>query len=141
MIGIADTSFVLAVINHDDNKHAACGEVLESYRDIYLPQSTINEIAFMIRRKGGNNAVAQFIDLLPEAKYQIIPLEAVDFSRTAVLLRQYADSRIDFVDLTLVAIAERLDVTHILTLDYRDFSIVRPRHCSHFTLLPGESLS
>ncbi|MFI0422353.1 hypothetical protein [Spongiactinospora sp. 9N601] len=34
---------------------------------------------------------------------------------------------------------ERLAVSHIVTLDYRNFSLVRPRHVPAFTLLPGIS--
>jgi predicted nucleic acid-binding protein len=41
-----------------------------------------------------------------------------------------------FVDATVVAIAERLKIQRILTTDCRDFSLVRPRHCKEFELLP-----
>ena len=35
-----------------------------------------------------------------------------------------------------MAIAERLNLQTVLTLDRRDFSIFRPQHCSAFNLLP-----
>lgn len=35
------------------------------------------------------------------------------------------------------AVAERLKITHILTLDRRDFHIVRPAHSPHFEILPS----
>ena len=38
--------------------------------------------------------------------------------------------------LSVVAIAERLGVTQVATLDRRDFSVVRPRHTDAFELLP-----
>jgi hypothetical protein len=37
---------------------------------------------------------------------------------------------------SVVAIAERLDVREIATIDRRPFSVVRPRHVDAFTLLP-----
>jgi hypothetical protein len=40
------------------------------------------------------------------------------------------------VDASITAVAERLDITRILTLDQRDFRIIRPRHCDYFELLP-----
>lgn len=43
---------------------------------------------------------------------------------------------VDFVDITLAAVAERLGIRQILTLDQRDFRILRPRHCEHFELAP-----
>jgi hypothetical protein len=36
----------------------------------------------------------------------------------------------------VVALAERLDVVEVATLDHRHFRIVRPRHAKAFTLLP-----
>lgn len=43
---------------------------------------------------------------------------------------------LDFVDALIVAIAERLNITRLLTLDRRDFQIIRPKHCNSFELLP-----
>jgi uncharacterized protein len=51
-------------------------------------------------------------------------------------LTKYADSRIDFVDASVMAVAERLSITTILTLDQRDFRLFRPPHCQSFELLP-----
>lgn len=36
----------------------------------------------------------------------------------------------------LFAIAERLNITRILTLDRRDFQMIRPKHCVSFELFP-----
>jgi predicted nucleic acid-binding protein len=38
--------------------------------------------------------------------------------------------------LHVIALAERLGVTRVATLDQRHFSVVRPRHIPAFTLLP-----
>ena len=59
-----------------------------------------------------------------------------DLKRVNQILEQCADSQLDFVDAVIVAIAERLRITRILTLDRRDFSIMRPRHCDYFEILP-----
>jgi hypothetical protein len=40
------------------------------------------------------------------------------------------------VDALIVAMAERLKITRLLTLDRRDFQIIRPKHCDSFELLP-----
>jgi hypothetical protein len=36
----------------------------------------------------------------------------------------------------VIAVAEHRDVRQIATLGVTDFSLVRPRHVPHFTLLP-----
>jgi predicted nucleic acid-binding protein len=51
-------------------------------------------------------------------------------------MRQYADSDIGFVDASIVAVAERLNVRKIVTLDRRHFGLIRPRHCEAFAILP-----
>jgi len=59
-----------------------------------------------------------------------------DYSRSADILRQYADANLDFIDALIVAIAERLNIKRLLTLDRRDFQLIRPKPCVSFELLP-----
>jgi uncharacterized protein len=58
---------------------------------------------------------------------------------TGVLLAagNVADLPLGIVDAAVVAIAERLQLTEIATLDHRHFTVVRPRHTAAFVLLPG----
>jgi len=137
MIAIADTSFVLAVGNKKDSRHEVCTSVFKAHKIIYLPQSTLAEIAYMLGRAGGSGAVANFLFILPIMKYQMLPLTAEDFHRTAQILQKYIDTCIDFVDASVAAVAERLNITRILTLDQRDFSLIRPNHCAYFEWLPS----
>jgi hypothetical protein len=59
-----------------------------------------------------------------------------DRERAAVLLRQYRDLKIGYVDATTVAIAERLKEARIATTDRRRFLAIQPRHLDAFELLP-----
>jgi predicted nucleic acid-binding protein len=136
MIAIADTSFVLAVGNKNDAQHKICVEVFQQQQIVYLPQSTLAEIAYMLGRSGGNLEVAGFLLRLSKTKYRVLPLAPEDLYRTAEILQQYADSRVDFVDATIVTVAERLKITRSLTLDRRDFGLVHPRHSAYFEILP-----
>jgi len=54
----------------------------------------------------------------------------------ADLVVQYADLPLGSVDASVVAVAERLGVTMVMTIDRRHFTVVRPRHVDAFTLLP-----
>jgi predicted nucleic acid-binding protein len=90
-----------------------------------------------LSRGGGNPATARFLRRLSKRKYILYPLDEDILERTAQLLEKYADSRVDFVDATVAAIAERLEITRILTLDRRDFQILRPKHSAHFEILPA----
>jgi predicted nucleic acid-binding protein len=49
--------------------------------------------------------------------------------------------RLQAVDACVIALAERLDLTEVATLDRRDFSIVAPKHLrkgQRLTLLPAD---
>jgi predicted nucleic acid-binding protein len=136
MIAIADTSFVVAVANALDQYHQTCIETYVQQDVIHLPQSTFAEVGYMITRQMGNAGLAKFLLNLPATKYRLVALTPVDIYRTAELLSQYTDSHIDFVDSTIVAVAERLEITRVLTRDRRDFRIFPPRQCDYFELLP-----
>jgi predicted nucleic acid-binding protein len=55
----------------------------------------------------------------------------------AELVQAYLDLPLGIVDAAVIAIAERLRLTEIATLDHRHFGVVRPSHTRAFTLLPG----
>jgi len=133
---IADTSFVVALGNQADQRHQECVAIYRQAEVIYLPQTVLAEVGYLLGSKLGNRAFAGFLRSIPEMKYRILALEGQDFLRTAELLEQYADTRVDFVDATIAAVAERLRIARILTLDQRDFRIIRPKHQEYFEILP-----
>jgi hypothetical protein len=138
---IADTSFVVAIANRQDSQHQSCLDVYDRQDEIVLPQSTLTEICYITARMSGNRGVRGFLQDLLESKYLLEPLSQQDIIRTAALLEQYADARPDCVDLTIVAVAERLNITRVLTFDRRDFSIIRPSQTTHLELLPEPTAS
>jgi uncharacterized protein len=64
------------------------------------------------------------------------PLQEDDLTRMAELVSTYADLPLGAVDASVVAVAERLEATTLMSLDHRHFSVVRPRHTDAFVLLP-----
>ena len=59
-----------------------------------------------------------------------------DYERMAELVGQYANLDLGAADASIVALAERLGVSTIATVDRRDFSVVRPKHVAAFDLVP-----
>src|SRR5690606_25077251 len=57
-------------------------------------------------------------------------------TRMAELARRYDDFPLGTTDASVLALAERLDVTEIATTDRRHFAAVRVHHVDHLTLLP-----
>jgi len=136
MSAVADSGFIVAVANKGDQWHQQCVPIYKQQRVIYIPQTTLAEVGYLLTKAGGNSLTVQFLSNLTRTKYQIVPLETLDIQRTAELLQQYVNSRVDFVDCTVATVAERLNICRILTIDRRDFDILRPKHCTYFEILP-----
>lgn len=133
---IADTGFVVALLNQRDNRHQDVVPIYTQRSQIILPQTVLAEVAYLIGRDVGIIPVAAFLKGISASRFQLTALNDRDVNRTAEILETYADSRIDFVDATVMSIAERYQSVVILTLDQRDFRLFRPQHCLSFELLP-----
>ena len=57
--------------------------------------------------------------LVTSGRVEIVDLISVDYLRVLALIRRYADLGLRFVDASIVAMAERLQVTTIATLNRR----------------------
>lgn len=134
---IADTDFVVAMANIDDRYRIDCLRVYRQFSRILVPQSVITETALLLNNRKGSIEIARFLlELDVKSKFQVEALEQQDIERTARLLQKYHDTRLDFVDASVIAMAERFNIRTVLTLDHRDFRLVKPRHCDYLTLLP-----
>ncbi len=136
-VAVADTGFVVALLNRSDVYHEDVTRIYQRFwAPILLPQTVLAEVAYLVGRVTGVRGVARFLHLLPASRFHLIALQDRDVVRVAEILERYAESRIDFVDASVMAVAERFHCCTVLTLDRRDFQLYRPRHCDFFHLLP-----
>ncbi len=135
-ISIADTGFVVALMNQKDIRHLEVAEIYRQQQQILLPQTVLAEVAYLVDREVGTMMVATSLRYLLNSRFMILALTSEDLLRVAEILEIYQDSRIDFVDASVMAIAERLEITKVLTLDRRDFQLFRPKHCQFFEIMP-----
>jgi len=91
----------------------------------------------MLYRLGGSKAESAFLRSLRDGVFTVVPLTSSDWGRMADLVDAYADLPLGTSDASVIAVAERLRVSEIATLDQRHFRVVRPCHVEAFTLLPG----
>ncbi len=100
------------------------------------PSPVIEETAYFLGERRGPRAEAAFLRAVARGEFGFEPVQLDDLERAADLLEAYADFPLGFVDASIVAMAERLDITDLLTTDRRHFGVVRPRHCQRLRLLP-----
>lgn len=134
---LADTSFIYAVMDQSSKQHQQALNYYSNYQgSILRPALALVELVYLINRLGGASLVIKTLRSLRASQIEFIDPTLHDYDRSLDILEQYIDSRIDFVDACIMALAERLQITQIATYDRRDFGLYRPAHCEHFDLLP-----
>jgi predicted nucleic acid-binding protein len=137
MTAILDTSFLFALTDQSDHNHQrVLSYAQNSNEKLVLPTVVLPEICYLISSRLGHPAMCQFVASTTSDMVQIEPLTKDDLIRVEQILKQYADTQLDFTDAAITAIAERLSIIRVCTFDQRDFSIIRPKHCDYFEIFP-----
>ena len=136
MSALLDTGFLLAVLDADDDLHESCVTALSSEKRPCMPAVVLPELAYMVLRELGYPRLIAFLTSLLNGELEIVESSMHDLERATQLLEKYADNRIDFVDCMIAAMAERLNIRRILTVDRRHFQLFRPTHCAYFDIAP-----
>lgn len=134
---LVDTSFLVSLVSSRERQHKACVQVAQTIQtQLVIPITVLPETTHLIATRISHRAMRAFIRQLQSPHWYIENLGMNDFERAAEILELYHDTELDFADSTLVAIAERMNIETILTLDQRDFRMIRPSHVDYFTILP-----
>jgi predicted nucleic acid-binding protein len=135
---VLDTSGLYALLDRADPDHERCVSAAEAFSDFIIPALVLVEVDYWLRKRGGGpEAFAALTAEIASGAYRLEQAEVEDLLRAAELEVQYADLGLGLVDAGVIATCERLQEQDVLTLDRRDFSVVRPRHCPALRLLPG----
>lgn len=131
---IVDTGPLVAAADPD---HESCLYLLESHDGpLVTTPLVITEAGWLIRRQLGTPAEALLYRSIGEGELDVEDLTPGDWARIADLIETYVDIGLDAADASIIAVAERHQVTTVATLDERDFRIVRPMHTDAFELVP-----
>lgn len=136
---LVDANVVYAIIDRTDTHHRRIAAWFEQCTDeLLMPATVIAETCYHLDKYLGPTAEALFLRSLvagPEQDFRVVDLVDADLRRMAELVSQYADLRLGGTDASLVALAERLNITTIATLDERDFRPIVPLHAPALRLM------
>ena len=96
----------------------------------------IGEAAYLIDQQLGPVAEAALFTSIADGAVRVENLEQADWARIAELVAPYADLRLGGTDASPLALGKRLKVTRVVTVNHRDFRVVRPHHVNVLELLP-----
>jgi predicted nucleic acid-binding protein len=118
---------LVATSDRDDPDHDACRELLETSAPLVTTGLVIAEAAFLIARQVGPAGEAALVADVAEGRLNVEALTLADWARVHELVETYADLGLGTTDASVIALAERHQVTEVATLDQRHFRVVRPR--------------
>lgn len=137
---ICDTAPLVAAALYRDPDHRRCVDLFAGLRmanrPMLLPSPIVAEVGYLLAARAGSQTEANFLRSLAAGDFIPVDLTTVDYERMAELVEQYADLPLGTSDASVIALAERLNIAEIATLDLRHFTVVRPRHVQALTLLP-----
>jgi uncharacterized protein len=136
---VADSGAVYGLYDRRDASHARLRAAVETERDVLvLPTPTLGEIDYLLRVRLGNAALLRFLADIQEGAFVVESLTLGDLRRCAALVSKYNDLDLGLADASVVAVAERIGTDRILTVDFRDFRVIRSARGKPFRLLPAE---
>ena len=133
---LIDTNVLLAAADTSAPEHLRCAALLDERTDLLVTTQVAVECSWMIESRLGPSAEAAFVASIATGELERIDLTGTDWVRCAELIATYADLGLGLLDASIVAVAERLQLATIATMNHRDFTVVRPAHVDAFELIP-----
>jgi predicted nucleic acid-binding protein len=134
---IVDTGPLYALADTDDQYHRAVSKfVAATVETLIVPSPVVPEVCYLLGKYLAADAETAFLRSLVTQELLLEHFTTKDLARAVEILEQYRDAEFGMVDATVMAMAERLRIQTVLTIDRRDFSIFHPKHCRAFRLVP-----
>jgi predicted nucleic acid-binding protein len=134
---LLDGSIVVAAADRADLNHdAAAAWFRGTDEPLLLSALTLAELDLVLSRELGPAASAAVVQAVVGGTIRLVGPSDADLARAVELQREAAEHRPRLADAVLVAIAERLKVRRIGTVDRRPIAVFQPRHVPSFVLEP-----
>ncbi|MFG2255161.1 type II toxin-antitoxin system VapC family toxin [Streptomyces mirabilis] len=126
-----DANVLVAAMNQRDKHHTRMRDLLNSRSAPFVVTPYV--VTYLLQKFAGARAEIQFIETVGDGHFRQEGITPQDTQRIVELMRQ--DFPLGAADASVIAVAERLRIREIATIDDH-FRAVRPRGIDYFTLLP-----
>jgi predicted nucleic acid-binding protein len=132
---LIDAGPLVALFDISEPHHKRCNDILAKFHQpLATTWPVLTEAFHLLRRwEVGQDELWDFI---VSGGVHVLEIPESLHPRMLELMKKYSDNPMDLADASLVAVAEYHKINRIFTLDRRDFSRYRPKHCAHFTVVP-----
>lgn len=122
---LIDAGPLIALFNRDDRYHQRMVAFLQTWRGLlYTTWPVITEVTHML--DFDTRVQIDFLGWIAAGAVTMAALDAIDLERIIELARKYADLPMDLADGSLLAIAEKLHIRNIITID-SDYHVYRTK--------------
>lgn len=122
---LCDTGALLDFLVSSAPDHHAFREAINEARTRYVPALVLAEVDYFLREE--RDAMRSLIEDVSKGAFTVVPSTVVQLSRAMEIDRRFGELGLGLVDACVVAAAEELGVTRVLTRDVRHFSAVTLR--------------
>jgi len=138
MEAIIDTSAIISLVDRSSEHHHSLADIInkDDYR-LIIPSPVIPEACYMLNKKFGISVEIKFIEEIISVNFHIEIIKFLDLARIVEILKKYNNLDIGYVDGAIVAIAERLKINRIFTLDRKHFNSLIPLGFDYFEIYPA----
>ena len=136
---ICDTSGLYAAYNADQAGHRETVAATEEAGPLVVSSYVLTELDYLLRTRVGIAAEIGLLRDVEAGAYDVTDLSGAELGQAIGLIERYADRNLGLADAANVVLAARHRTTRLLTLDLRDYRIVRPLWGEAFTLLPADT--
>jgi predicted nucleic acid-binding protein len=134
---LVDSSGLLAAIDSTQRENDAAAHTLEAAEPpLLLSPFVLAELDYFLADRVGSEAEIALLEEVAAGAYQLEPFDRDDVAKALVVIHKYADLGLGLADASVVVLADRHDVSDVLTLDERHFRTVRRSRGQAFRLLP-----
>jgi predicted nucleic acid-binding protein len=122
---LVDSGPLVALFDGSDRWHDVVAGFIKGFRGELLTSAANVTEAAWITGSVSQRMMSNLLTWLYRGAVVVHNIESDDMRRIAALSVQYQTLRPDFADLALLALAERVKVERVITLDKKDFAIYR----------------
>ena len=128
---LCDSGPLIATLNKKESQHQRCVRLLAEWPGrLLVPEPVLGETCNFLRNNVPRGAAAEirFLHAMLDERgdFDIIDPVPEDRRRAVELADRLATAPVGYVDAMVIAIAERLRVPHIATIDYKMVGMMNP---------------
>lgn len=137
---LIDTGGLLSALDESQKWHRECIQALtEAKPPFLLSPFILAELDYLVLRHVGRAAQYALLEEVARGAYALEAFDVDDVARANIIMTRHKDLDIGLADASIVVLAEKYQVTEVLSLDQRRFRALRIGPRRRFRILPFDS--